>query len=106
MEALARVEAVAHLDLRATGGRLVSTGRGGALVLVTGVPDGPLLEVHRLSARDYGTSVVMIAAETTSVNEVAFHRAGATTVPVTPDGSWALAWTRAMERTWGRVSSG
>ncbi|MDH4116185.1 MAG: DUF58 domain-containing protein [Acidimicrobiia bacterium] len=106
MEALALVDSADHLDLRAAAGRLAGVGRGGALVLVTGVPDHVLLEVHRLFGREYGTTVVMTAAETTSSNEAAFHRAGATTVRVAPTDSWAEAWTKAMDRSWGSVSAG
>jgi uncharacterized protein (DUF58 family) len=106
MEALARVEPIANLDLRSAASRLLKVGRGGALVLVSGVPDHELLEVHRLFSRDYGTTVIMTATETSSSNEAAFHRAGATTVSVAPAGSWAVAWSRSMEKTWGRASAG
>lgn len=104
MEALARVQLASQLDLRAVAGRLSAVGRGGALILVSGVPDHHLLDIHRLFGRDFGTTVVMLASETTSANEAAFHRVNATTVSVDPDSSWAVAWSRAMDRTWERSS--
>jgi uncharacterized protein (DUF58 family) len=106
MEALARVQPVTGLDLRAVAGRLSGVGRGGALVLVSGVPDHHLLDINRLFGRDFGTTVVMLASETTSANEAAFHRAGATTVTANPASSWSEAWRRSMDRTWDRASSG
>lgn len=106
MEKLAVVEREGRLDIRAVGARLKAVGRGGALVLVTGVPDSNLLEVHRLLAREYRTTVVMSASETTSSGEMAFQRAGAITVNVSPTQSWATAWTKVMGRTWSSVSSG
>lgn len=106
MEKLAVVEREGRLDIRAVGARLKTVGRGGALVLVTGVPDSNLLEVHRLLAREYRTTVVMSVTETASSGEIAFQRAGATTVNVSPTESWATAWTKVMGRTWSSVSSG
>jgi hypothetical protein len=103
MEALALVQAAPRLDLSAVAGRLSTVGRGGALVLISGVPDHTLLEVHRLIGRDYGTTILMTAGETRSTNEAAFHRGGAVTIAVRPNESWAVAWTRAMDRTWGRA---
>lgn len=104
MEALARVTWMPQLDLRATASRLANVGRGGALVLVSGVPDHVLLEVQRLFGREFATTVVMTATETTSANEAAFQRTGATTVRVAPQGSWSEEWARAMDRSWGTVS--
>lgn len=107
MEKLAIVEREGRLDIRAVAARLKSVGRGGALVLVTGVPDSDLLEVQRLMSREYRTTVVMSASETSSSGEIAFQRAGAITVNVTPSESWAAAWTKVMGRgTWSNVSSG
>jgi uncharacterized protein (DUF58 family) len=106
MEALARVKTQPSLDLRTAAGRMSRVGGGGALVLVSGVPDSVLLEVHNLFGRDYGTTVVMSAAETASSNEAAFHRVGAVTVRVKPSDSWAAAWSRALDRSWGSRSAG
>ena len=106
METLAIVDREDRLDIRALGARLKAVGRGGALILVTGVPDSDLLEVQRLMAREYRTTVVLSATETSSSGEIAFQRAGAVTVNVTPTGSWAEAWTKATQKTWSSVSSG
>ena len=106
METLAVVDREDRLDIRAVGARLKAVGRGGALILVTGVPDSDLLEVQRLMAREYRTTVVLSATETSSSGEIAFQRAGAVTVNVTPTGSWAEAWTKATQKSWSSVSSG
>lgn len=106
METLAIVDREERLDIRAVGARLKAVGRGGALILVTGVPDSDLLEVQRLMSREYRTTVVLSATETSSSGEIAFQRAGAVTINVTPTGSWAEAWTKATQKTWSSVSSG
>lgn len=100
MELLANVQPVAHLDLRRAAARLSRIGRGGSLVLATGVVDQAMLEAHQLFVSDYHSTVVLSATETTSANEMAFQRAGALTVSVTPGRPWAPAWAAAMERTW------
>ena len=76
------------------------------LVLVTGVPDSDLLEVQRLMSREYRTTVVLSASETSSSGEIAFQRAGAVTVNVTPRDSWAKAWSKVVGKTWSNASSG
>lgn len=106
MEKLAVVDRERRLDIRAVAARLKSVGRGGALVLVTGVPDSDLLEVQRLMAREYRTTVVLTASETSSSGEIAFQRAGAVTVNVAPGEPWAAAWSKVVGRTWSNASSG
>ncbi|HVR34170.1 MAG TPA: DUF58 domain-containing protein [Acidimicrobiia bacterium] len=106
MEKLAVVEREGRLDIRGVAARLKSVGRGGALVLVTGIPDSDLLEVQRLMAREYRTTVVMSASETASSGEIAFQRAGAVTLNVTPTESWAAAWAKVVGKTWSNASSG
>lgn len=106
MEALARAQTQQGLDLRSAAGRLANVGRGGALVLISGVPDAVLLGVHRLFGREFGTTVVMSAAETSSSNEAAFHRVGAVTVRVAPGDSWSQSWSKAMDRSWDSRSAG
>ncbi len=100
MELLAEVQKVPHLDIRRAAARLSRVGRGGTLVIVTGVVDQPLLDAHRSFEHDYTTTIVLAATEATSAHEVAFHRAGAVTVNVSPSQSWSEAWSRAMDRTW------
>jgi hypothetical protein len=63
MEALAQAMPMPQLDLRAAASRLANVGRGGALVLVSGMPDHVLLEVQRLFGREFATTVVMTATE-------------------------------------------
>lgn len=106
MEKLAIVEREGRVDIRAVASRLKAVGRGGALVLVTGIPDSDLLEVQRLMSREYRTTVVMSASETSSSGEIAFQRAGAVTINVTPSESWAEAWAKVVGKTWSNASSG
>ncbi len=106
MEQLAVVERESRVDIRAVASRLKAVGRGGALVLVTGIPDSDLLEVQRLMSREYRTTVVMSASETSSSGEIAFQRAGAVTINVTPSESWAAAWAKVVGKTWSNASSG
>lgn len=106
MERLAIVSPEEQLDLRAVASRMRQTGRGGALVLVTGVADHELLEVHRLLSRDYRTTIVMGATEATSTAEHALQRAGALTMSTPPSGSWAEAWARLTNRQWQTTSAG
>lgn len=106
MELLALVQPVGRLDLRAVAARLRQGGAGGALVLVTGVPDRDVLEVHRLLSRDYRTTLLLSAAEATSSSEITFQRAGALTMTVPPSGSWAEAWRKTVEREWLGISAG
>lgn len=106
MERLAIVSPEERLDLRAVASRVRQTGRGGALVLVTGVADHELLEVHRLLSRDYRTTIVMEATEATSTAQHALQRAGALTMSAPPSGSWAEAWARLTNRQWQTTSAG
>ena len=100
MEQLATIERVDRLDLRQVAARLQRTGRGGVLVIVTGVPDHDVLEAQRLLSREYRTTVVLAASETASASAAALHRGGAHTMAVKPDGSWAAAWATLTEKTW------
>lgn len=106
MEKLAVVEREGRLDIRGVAARLKSVGRGGALVIVTGVPDSDILEVQRLMSREYRTTVVMSASETSASGEIALQRAGAITINVSPSESWAVVWSKVMGKTWSSVSSG
>ena len=94
------------LDLRAVASRMRQTGRGGALVLVTGIADHELLEVHRLLSRDYRTTIVLGATDTSPTAVHALQRAGALTISVSPDESWAQAWTSLTSRQWLGTSAG
>ncbi len=106
MERLAIVGTEDRLDLRTVASRIRQTGRGGALVLVTGVADHELLEVHRLLSRDYRTTIVMAATGSSATAEHALQRAGALTMSTPPSGSWAQEWTRLTNRQWQTSSAG
>lgn len=106
MEQLALVQPVSRIDIRAVAAKLRQSGRGGALILVTGLPDRDLEEVHRLMSRDYRSVMLLSATETSSPAEIAFQRAGALTLTISPTESWAKAWRRTTERTWLGLSAG
>lgn len=105
METLARIRPDPRLDLAAAAGRIRLVGRGGALILISGVADHELLEVQRRLGREHRTTVVMLAAATNATGEAALHRAGAATMTVAPDESWADAWGQTLDRQWRGVSA-
>lgn len=104
MEALARVQPVPAIDLRAAATRLRHTGRGGALVLVSGNLDEDLLSVQRLLSAQHRATVLMAATTHPSPLLATFRRVGVRTVVVAPNESWAFAWSQSMGRTWAPVS--
>lgn len=107
MEMLATVEPARHLDLRSTVTRLRRQGvGGGALVIVTGIPDDGLLGAYRVLAKDFTRTVVMAVGDRTMESGTMFQRAGAVTVMVGPDAHWAPAWRTAMELSWATASAG
>lgn len=106
MERLALVQPDPSIDIEAVAGRIRQKGGGGALVMVTGVADRPLLSVQRLLSRDYPTTVLMTASDSTSQTLAGFHRLGVATVSVTPDEPWGPAWLTAMRSSWTTVSVG
>jgi uncharacterized protein (DUF58 family) len=106
MEQLAVVNWEQRFDIRAVAARLRMTGTGGALILVSGVPDHDLLEVHRLLSRDYRSTLLMTASEARASSELSFQRAGAVTIGVRPNDSWSAAWRKTMDKTWLGASAG
>lgn len=107
MEVLASVEPAPHLDLRGTVARLRRQGvGGGALVIVTGVPDDGVLGAYRILAKDFTRTVVMAVADRSGETAGTLQRAGAVTVYAGPSGSWTPAWRTAMELSWATASAG
>jgi uncharacterized protein (DUF58 family) len=100
MEALAGVEQIAELDMRAAATHLRRGTRGGALVMVTGIPDQELLAAQRLLGRDFGRTIVLSVSETPSSTLVQFQRIGAVTVHVAPHEPWAPAWLQGVRNAW------
>ncbi|HEY5889386.1 MAG TPA: DUF58 domain-containing protein [Acidimicrobiia bacterium] len=105
MERLALVKPDPAIDIEAVATRIRQKGGGGALVIVTGIADRGLLSVQQLLSKDYPTTVLMSASQTTSQTLVGFHRLGVTTVSITPDEQWAPAWLAGMRRTWSAAPS-
>lgn len=106
MERLALVQPDPTIDIEAVAARIRQKGGGGALVLVTGVADRPLLSVQQLLSSDYPTTVLMSVSEATSQTLVGFHRMGVTTVSIGPDQAWAPAWVSSMRNSWTTASAG
>jgi len=107
MEMLATVLPSHTLDLRQTVARLRRQGvGGGALVVVTGLPDDGVLAAFRVVAKDFARTIVMAVAERSDESLVTFQRAGAVTVTSSPGSSWAPAWRTAMEMSWATASAG
>ncbi len=105
MEKLAAIGARSSLDIVGAAAEVRSKGGGGALILVTGVADRPLLDVHGLLSPDYSHSVVMSVASTTPQALGAFQRLGALTIQVPPGSAWSLAWKPKLRSKWDVVSA-
>ncbi len=107
MDMLATIAAAENLDLRTTVKRLRRQGvGGGALVIVTGVPDEGVLGAYRVLAQDFTRTVVMAVGDRTVDSIASFQRAGAVTVMVGAESKWAPAWRTAMELSWSSASVG
>lgn len=107
MELLAGIRPVDRLDLRAAVTRLRRTGvGGGALVVVTGVPDEAVLGAYRALAADFNRTVVMAVTAPGDEGLAVLRNAGVATVGAGPTGSWAPAWRTAMELSWSTASAG
>jgi uncharacterized protein (DUF58 family) len=107
MELLAGIAPDPHVELRAAVTRLRRAGvGGGALVLVTGMPDDGILAALRVLSVDFTRTVVM--AVTTPADDAlpAVRRSGAVAVGVGPDAPWGPAWRTAMELSWSTASVG
>jgi uncharacterized protein (DUF58 family) len=106
MEALAGVQPTDGLDLRAAALRLQRGGRGGALVMVTGIPDNELLAVGQLFTHNFASTLLMSVAQQTSTHVAHFQRGGTLTMAIKPDGSWAHAWLNSTKAPWPTASAG
>lgn len=107
MDMLATVSTNPNLDLRNTVSRLRRQGvGGGALIVVTGVPDEGVLAAYRVLAKDFTRTVVMAVGDRTVESATMFQRAGAVTMIVGPEANWAPAWRTAMELSWATASVG
>ena len=107
LEELAAVQPSPALDLTTALTRLRRTGMsGGVLVLVTGVPDDPVLAAFRTLGQDFYRTIVMSAAVDTAASLDPFARAGATTIASASPDRWAPAWKQGMERSWSTATAG
>ncbi len=106
MELLAGVDRQRNLDVRAVAMRLQRTGRGGALIVLTGVPDEELLAAQQVLSKDFLSTIVMTVTETESTNTLQFQRSGAITIDIRPEESWTAAWLTALSTTWSTASAG
>ena len=100
MEMLAGVAPIEDLDIRAASLSLRGRARGGALVLITGVPDQELLAAQRLLSRDFDRTLLLTVSETSSTSVLQFQRAGAITVSIGPNDPWGPAWIQGVQSAW------
>lgn len=105
MERLAQVRTLTHLDLTSVATRIGRSGRGGALFLVSGIPDHDLLGVHRVLSRDYGSTILLSVIPADTISLASFQQTGVTTVSVEPNGSWAQAWSTTQTQLWRGYSA-
>lgn len=103
METLAVVRPSPSFDLVSSAARLQKTGRGGALILVTGQPDDDLLSAQRLLSRQYTSTIALTVSAGNGLTNV--REVGAVSINVQPDESWANAWMTATNRSWSTVSA-
>ena len=106
MERLALVEPDSVVDIEAVAGRIRQKGGGGALVIVTGIADRPLLSVQQLLSTDYPTTILLTVSDSASPALIGFQRLGVSTVSISPDELWAPAWMTAMRSSWTSASVG
>ena len=104
METLAVVRPSTAFDIVAAATRLQKSGRGGALIIVTGRPDDDLIAAHRLLSRDYPSTIALTVSA--GAEAVSFQQLGAVTLNVETDQSWAAAWLNATNPSWSTVSAG
>jgi uncharacterized protein (DUF58 family) len=104
MERLALVQPDPSIDIQAVASRIRQKGGGGALVIVTGIADRPLLAVQQLLSSDYPTTVLMTVSSVTSQTLAGFHRAGVSSVSIEPHEPWSPAWMATMRASWTSAS--
>jgi hypothetical protein len=107
MEELAAVTPSTAVDLRSALSRLRRNGTtGGVLVMVTGIPDDPVLGMYRILGNDFYRTIVMSSGPGSDDTLVQFARAGATTILSHASERWAGAWKQGMERSWSTATAG
>ena len=107
MEELAAVVPAPVVDLRSALSRLRRNGlAGGVLVMVTGVPDDPVLGMYRILGNDFYRTIVMSSGPSSGDALVQFARTGATTILSQAPDRWAGAWKQGMERSWSTATAG
>ena len=85
MEVLTGVGPMPDLYIRSAAMLMRRRARGGALVLITGVPDQELLAAQRLLSKNYGRTLLLTVSETTTTSTIQFQRAGVTTMAIGPN---------------------
>ena len=107
MEQLSTVSTGRDVDLKAAIARMRRSGMaGGAMVLVTGIPDETHLAVYRTLGRDYVRTLLMSVTNVPNDAILHFRAAGAVTVLSSTTSKWAPAWQEAMERAWSSATAG
>ena len=105
METLAAVQMVPEADLRHGAARLRHSGRGGALVLITGSPDQDTLRIHRLLSKEY-TRTILMGTTHGEIDLSEYQQDGVFTVVIRPEEAWAPTWMQSMRgKTWTPAST-
>jgi uncharacterized protein (DUF58 family) len=107
MENLATIQPKPYIDIQSVMSKARRSGvTGGALVLVTGIPDESDVGVFRLLGRDYLKTVVMSVTDPKHEVVATLRQAGAIPVVTPPGSRWSAAWRDAMERAWSTATAG
>jgi uncharacterized protein (DUF58 family) len=107
MEELSAVQPASVVDLKSALSRLRRNGiAGGLLVMVTGVPDDPVLGMYRILGNDFYRTIVMSSCSGSNDTLVQFARTGATTISSQAPDRWSGAWKQGMERSWSTATAG
>jgi hypothetical protein len=108
-EELAKIQPHPAIDLRAVASRLRQTGKGGALILVTGTPDEDLLAVLRLLEGQFRAGVLLAASDSPGSLVSNFQRLGVRTLVAGAGVRWAPIWSQVFGqigvRTWAPASA-
>jgi len=107
MEELSAVQPASAVDLKSALSQLRRNGiAGGVLVMVTGVPDDPVLGMYRILGNDFYRTIVMSSCSSSNDTLVQFARTGATTISSQAPDRWSGAWKQGMERSWSTATAG
>ena len=100
METLASVEMVTDFDIRTATLLLKRRSRGGALILITGVPDEALIAASRMLSNEFGRTMLLTVSDGSAAAVGQFQQTGALTISVGPHDPWGPAWLKGVDSAW------